>query len=244
MKALVLAAGYATRMYPLTKDKAKPLLLMRGQTMLDHCVQKLEAAGGVDGIFVVTNAFFADDFAEWIAGVDYSTPIHLLNDGTSTNDTRLGAVGDIDFSIKNGPIDDELLVMGGDNLFDFDLSDLTAYYRSKGQSCVVLHDVGDLELVKAYSVVEVGSDDRVVGFEEKPADPQSTLAAICIYMLSRESVGLVARYLAEGGRPDQPGYFIQWLYRQVPVYGYKAAGTWYDIGSLRTYEDAQEHFGG
>ena len=172
---------------------------------------------------LVTNAKFAPAFRAW-------APPHVVvhDDGTRSEDDRLGAIGDLAF-VDLG--DDDLLVIAGDNLFDFSLRDFVRFWRAKGTaSAVALYDVGDRELARQYGIVELREDDRVVGFAEKPEQPASTLAATATYLFHREHLALVSRYLEEGNSPDQPGRFVAWLQAREPVYGYRFDGEWLDIG--------------
>jgi glucose-1-phosphate thymidylyltransferase len=229
MKAIVLAAGYATRLRPLTDSVAKPLLPVGGRPMVDWLLEKIREVDEVDEVHVVTNSRYAEQFRRWADG----TGAIVHDDGTSTNDDRLGAIGDIGFTVEQAGIDDDLLVVAGDNLFDFSLADLVAFWRTKGvASAIGVHDVGSLELVKQYGVVDVDDEMRVLSFVEKPTDPPSTLAGIATYVYHREHVPLIERYLAEGNPPDQPGNLIAWLHSREPVYAYAFEGAWFDVGDL------------
>jgi glucose-1-phosphate thymidylyltransferase len=225
MKALVLAAGYATRLRPLTDTVPKQLLPVGGRPMVDWIVDKIREAG-IDDIHLVTNARFAALFEAWAkpAGVI----VH--DDGTTTNETRLGAIGDVRFVRDETGWDDDLLVIAGDNLFDYSLADFVRFAAEKGASAVAVYDVGDRELATQYGVIDLDADNRVVGFVEKPAEPPTTLCATATYLYAREHAGLVDTYLGEGNPPDQPGHFIAWLHRREPVYGFRIPGGWYDIG--------------
>ena len=226
MKAVILAAGYATRLRPLTDTIPKQLLPVGGRPMVDWILDRIRAAGIAD-VHLTTNGRFGDDFRRWADGKD----VHIHDDGTTTNETRLGAIGNIEFVREQASLDDDLLVIAGDNLFDYSLADFIAFWRDKGAgSAVAVYDVGDLELVKKYGVVAVDDEDRIVAFVEKPADPQSTLAATATYLYSRDHARLVRTYLDEGNPPDQPGNLVAWLYPREPVYAYSFAGGWYDIG--------------
>jgi glucose-1-phosphate thymidylyltransferase len=229
VKAVILAAGYATRLRPLTDSVPKQLLPVGGRPMMDWLLEKLREVDELDAIHVVTNARFAWDFERWARG----TGVAIHDDGTRTNEDRLGAIGDIRFAIEQARLhDDHLLVLAGDNLFDFSLAQFVAWWHGKGvASALAVYDVGDRELVKQLGVVALDDDERVVSFVEKPADPESTLAATAAYLYHREHVPLIARYLDEGNPPDQPGRFIAWLHSREPVYGYRFAGEWHDIGS-------------
>ena len=227
MKAIILAAGYATRLRPLTDRVAKPLLPVGGRPMVDWILDRLDEVDEVDEVHVVTNARYAPSFEAWRT----SDRVTIHDDGTTTNDDRLGAIGDLRFVLERAGYADDLLVIAGDNLFDFEIGDFVDFWRGKGEaSAVALYDVGDLELVKQFGVVDVDEDDRVVGFVEKPEQPTSTLAATASYLYHRAHLPLIERYLAEGNSPDQPGRLVAWLYERAPVYGYRFEGEWFDIG--------------
>ena len=221
MKALILAAGYATRLRPLTDSIAKPLLPVGGRPMVDWILDRIKETSA-DEIHLVTNARFAADFERWADGKG----VHVHDDGTTSNEDRLGAIGDIDFV----GIDDDLLAIASDNLFDYSLADYETYWRAKGGSCIAVYDVGDRELAKKYGIVEVDADDRVIAFVEKPEHPPTTLCATATYLYRRDDVTRIKTYLAEGNPPDQPGNFVAWLHTRAPVYAYRFAGEWYDIG--------------
>jgi glucose-1-phosphate thymidylyltransferase len=231
VKALILAAGYATRLRPLTDTWAKELLPVGGRPLIDWILDAVAKVDDVDAVHVVTNSRKAADFHEWAAARDDDVTIH--DDGTSSNDDRLGAIGDMRFVVDTAGLDDDLLVIAGDNLFDFDLRDYVAFWRGKGvASAIAVRDVGSKELASLYGIVEVADDDRVLDFVEKPENPPTTLAAIATYLYHREHVPLIARYLEEGNQPDQPGRLVQWLHRREPVYAWPSTGSWYDVGDL------------
>jgi glucose-1-phosphate thymidylyltransferase len=238
VRAIVLAAGYATRLRPLTDTIPKQLLPVGGRPMLDWVCDRI--AEVTDRVELVTNARFADDFRAWSKGRGGVT-VH--DDGTVSNEDRLGAIGDIAFVLDRTGTDDDLLVVAGDNMFDFALADFVAFTRGKGvASAVAVYDCGDLELATHYGVVEADEDDRVVGFEEKPSQPRSTLVATAAYFYPREHVPLIARYLAEGNPPDQPGRMVAWLYEREPVYAYRFPGLWFDIGNPEQLLEADNHW--
>jgi glucose-1-phosphate thymidylyltransferase len=224
---MILAAGYATRLAPLTDSIAKQLLPVGGRPMLDWVCDKVEEVS--DDIHLVTNSRFADDFRRWASG---RKGVTVHDDGTISNDDRLGAIGDIAFVLERTGLEDDLLVIAGDNLFEFGLQGLTEFWELKGvASAVAVYDCRDIELATHYGIVELDEDERLVGFEEKPSEPVSTLVATATYLYHREHLPLVERYLAEGNAPDQPGRLVAWLFRLEPVYGYTFEGEWYDIGS-------------
>jgi glucose-1-phosphate thymidylyltransferase len=229
MKALILAAGYATRLRPLTDSIPKQLLPVAERPMVDWILDRITETSA-DEIHLVTNARFAQDFERWAEGKD----VRVHDDGTTSNEDRLGAIGDIHFV----GLDEDLLVVAVDNLFDYSLADYESYWREKGGSCVAVLDVGDRELAKKYGIVEVDEDDRVIGFVEKPEDPPTTLCATATYFYKREHAALVATYLEEGNPPDQPGHFIAWLHQRASVYAYRFPGEWYDIGDRDQLQEA------
>jgi len=222
MKALILAAGYATRLRPLTDTIPKQLLPVGGRPMVDLILEKIRETDAGE-VHLVTNARFAPDFERWAERND----VEIHDDGTTTNENRLGAIGDIRFV----GLDDDLLVIAGDNLFDFSLAAFVRFWRERsGSSCLAVHDVGDRELAKQYGIVETDDSGRVVSFVEKPDDPPSTLAATATYLFARPHVRMVDEYLAGGNPSDQPGNFVSWLQAREPVYAYRFEGGWWDIG--------------
>ena len=228
MNAIILAAGYATRLRPLTDTWAKELLPVGGRPIIDHIVDGISAVDGIGTVHVVTNARKAPGFLAWADGRD----VIVHDDGTTSNEDRLGAIGDLQFVIDEAGLDDDLLVIAGDNLFDFSLPDFVSFWRGKGRaSAVAVRDVGSVELAAQYGIVALDDDDRVSDFVEKPADPPSTLAAIATYLFHREHAALIRGYLEAGQPADQPGRFVAWLQREWPVDGWVFDSTWYDIGN-------------
>lgn len=238
MKALVLAAGYATRLYPLTLDRPKALLEVGGRPMLDHVLDRLQAMG-VDETIVVTNAKFTPHFDEWATGKEGVT---IVNDGTTSNDDRLGAIGDTAFVLDQTGLDDDLVVVAGDNLFGEDVSGFAAYGREVDAPVLAVHDVGDLSRMHEYNQIEIDDQGRITFFEEKPEDARSTLAGVALYFYPRQTLPLIRQYLAEGNNPDQPGRLIEWLYPRTSVYTWRLPGAWYDIGSAETLQEADRIF--
>jgi glucose-1-phosphate thymidylyltransferase len=222
MKALILAAGYATRLRPLTDAVPKQLLPVGGRPMVDWIIDRIEETSA-DEVHLVTNARFAADFARWAKDKD----VRVHDDGTTSNENRLGAIGDIQFA----GLDDDLLVIAGDNLFEYSLADYESYWRAhEGASSIAVLDVGDPELAKQYGIVDVDEHDRVVDFVEKPEEPPTTLCATATYLYTREHARLISTYLEEGNPPDAPGNYVAWLHKREPVYAYRFAGEWFDIG--------------
>ena len=238
MKALVLAAGYATRLYPLTLDRPKALLEVGGRPMLDHVLDRLQAMG-VDDTIVVTNAKFTPHFEEWATG---KADVTIVNDGTTSNDDRLGAIGDTAFVLDQTGLDDDLVVVAGDNLFGEDVSGFAVYGQEVDAPVLAVHDVGDLSRMREYNQIEIDDQGRITFFEEKPEDARSTLAGVALYFYPRHTLPLIRQYLAEGNNPDQPGRLIEWLYPRTPVYTWRLPGAWYDIGSAETLQEADRIF--
>ncbi|MDX2226743.1 MAG: nucleotidyltransferase family protein [Verrucomicrobiae bacterium] len=244
MKLLILAAGYATRLYPLTENQAKPLLPVAGKPMIDHVIEKFNGCPEIDGIYVVTNNKFTPHFEKWAAaaaGKFEGRPITVFNDGTMTNDDRLGAIGDISFVMQKTGLNDDLIVVAGDNLFSGGLKGYVEAAKTKGL-LVGVYDVKNLEEVKKYNSLGLDPDGRINFFEEKSPNPRSTVTAIALYHYPKSSLDLIRQYIAGGNNADQPGRLVQWIYPQQPVYTYEIKGLWLDIGSRETYEEAQSLF--
>ena len=241
MNAVILAAGYATRLYPLTLDRPKALLPVAGRPMVEHLLLRLEGVEGLDAIHLVTNSKFAGAFREWAAGWD-GQEVQIVDDGTSDEETKLGAIGDLELTIRAAAIDDDLIVLAGDNLFSESLAPFGAFARAKAAPVIGVYDVGDLEAIRRYNSITLDEDDRLTYFEEKPEHPRTTLTGIALYFYPRKSLGVVREYLAAGNNPDQPGRLIEWLYPREPVYAWRVPGRWYDIGSAETLAEADRAF--
>ncbi|HEV2592315.1 MAG TPA: nucleotidyltransferase family protein [Gaiellaceae bacterium] len=243
MKALVLAAGYATRLRPLTDTWAKELLPVGGRPIIDWILDAVSDVGAVDEVHVVTNSNKAPVFREWAAARDGDVRVH--DDGTSSNDDRLGAIGDLRFVIDSAGIDDDMLVIAGDNLFDFSLGDFATFWDGKrggaAASAVAVRDVGSLELARRYGIVALDDQARVTEFVEKPEHPPSTLAATATYLFDRRHVARVGEYLDAGNPHDQPGLYVAWLQQVEPVYGWLFVEPWYDIGDAAQLLVADNH---
>lgn len=245
MKVIILAAGYATRLYPLTLTRPKPLLPVAGQPMIDYVLDNLAPIGGLDRIYVVTNAKFVSHFEQWAA--DYrahkaNLNFTIVNDRSTDDSNKLGAIGDIHFVLEQQRVNDDLIVVAGDNLFSEKLSGFGQYCRERQAPVLALYDVGDLEQVRKYNAITLDADGRISFFEEKPQNPTSTLTGIALYYYPRTILPLIRQYIAEGNNPDQPGRLIQWLYPRQPVYTWKVPGLWFDIGSQETLEEANRIF--
>ena len=245
MKVIILAAGYATRLYPLTLTQPKPLLSVAGKPMIEYVLDNLAPIGGLDRIYVVTNAKFAGHFQRWAdsyratkAKLDFT----IVNDGSTDDTNKLGAIGDLHLVLTREHVDDDVIVVAGDNLFSEKLTDYGRYCREKNAPVLAVYDVGELEQIKKYNAITVDKDGRITFFEEKPKNPTSTVTGIALYFYPKATLPMIKQYIAEGNNPDQPGRLIQWLYPRTSVYTWKVPGLWYDIGSKETLEEANRIF--
>jgi len=241
MHAIILAAGYATRLYPLTKDKPKPLLEVAGKPVLEHIIENLQQIDQIGRISIVTNDKFEPHFNEWLKDFDAKKPVEIINDGTKSNEDRLGALGDIHFAIIQKEINEDIIAIAGDNLFELSLQDVHNFFRKRNSNVIVLHDVKDFELAKQYGIVEV-QDNIVANFEEKPISPKSTLASTGIYLFPKKNIELIKKYIAQGNNPDKTGNFIEWLHKRDKVFSFITDKKWYDIGSIDQLEKADKHY--
>jgi glucose-1-phosphate thymidylyltransferase len=245
MNALILAAGYATRLYPLTLTKAKPLLEVAGKPMIDWVLDNLAPVEGLDRVYVVTNHKFVKDFRDWAQSYSQKKPrfdIQIIDDGSTDDSDKLGAIGDICLALTRHELgNDDLIVVAGDNLFSEPLADF-ARAAKNSEAMLATYDVGDLEAMKKYASITTDADGVITEFEEKPPAPKTTMAGIALYYYSRAVVPMFTTYIAAGNNPDQPGRFMQWLYQRKPVKTFQIKGTWFDIGSKATLEEANKIF--
>jgi len=243
MKCLLLVAGYATRLYPLTKDKPKSLLPVGGKTILERLIDKIDQVPQINEIILVSNARFAQQFENYIKEIRQDNRISMIDDGTQDNESRLGAIGDMDLAIREREIDEDLMVLAGDNLFDFSLADFAAFQASVNADCITAHREERLAALQKTGVAELDEDGGVLSFEEKPAKPKSNFAVPPFYLYKKETLPLIHTFIKEGNNPDAPGQFIGWLVQKKPVYAFRFSGKRHDIGSLESYEEAQRLFG-
>jgi glucose-1-phosphate thymidylyltransferase len=245
MKVVILAAGYATRLHPLTLTQPKPLLLVAGRPMIEYVLDNLAPIGGIERVYVVTNARFAGHFQKW-ATAYHATRCKLeftvVNDGSIDETDKLGAIGDLELVISRERLDDDLIVVAADNLFSQSLEGFGRFCREKNTPVLAVYDVGNLEQIKKYNAITLDGDGRITFFEEKPKNPASTLTGIALYYYPRGVVPLIRQYIAEGNNPDQPGRLVQWLYPRLAVHTWQVPGIWYDIGSKETLEEANRIF--
>src|SRR5262249_26397654 len=212
-------------LYPLTLETPKPLLQVGGRPMVDRVLDAVLPIG-VDGVYLATNAKFADRFRDWAASTPHD--VTVIDDGTTDDATRLGAIGDVDLVLEGEQPDADLVVVAGDNLFS---ESLEGSPPRRDAPVLAVYDVGDLDAITQYNAIEIDGDGRIVFFEEKPAQPRSTLTGIALYFYPSRTLPLIDRYIEEGLNPDQPGRLVEWLYRQTPVYTWPVPGLWFDIGS-------------
>ena len=242
MKCIILAAGYATRLYPLTENFPKPLLEVQGKTILDHLIDDLETEHKIDEYIVISNHKFFEIFNTWAKKHDCK--ITVLDDGSITNETRLGAVNDIKFAVDKLNIKDDCLVIAGDNLLDFSLNDFLNYATSKQTSCVMRHYQNDINKLRRTGVLELDNNDKVLGMEEKPENPKSNYACPPFYYYLNKDLQLINQAIQEGCNADAPGSFVSWLCKKDSIHAFLMPGNRYDIGNLESYNNIRENYKG
>jgi glucose-1-phosphate thymidylyltransferase len=243
MKALILAAGHGTRLYPLTFNTAKPLLKIVDKPICEYIVDELRHIKEIEEIYIVVNAKFFESFLEWQKAYcrKHAAKITIVNDKTSTDADKRGAIGDIEYALKACKIDEDLLIIGGDNFFDFELKPFVKEAKKYHPSfCVGLYDYKYRIFVTKYGVVSINKGNQITDFEEKPNDPKSTLISMCLYFLPREKITRVGEYLRAGHSRDAVGNFVKWFYKKEKVYGITLRGTWFDIGDIESYKKSEE----
>jgi len=240
MKVIILCAGYATRLYPLTENTPKPLLPVGNKPILDWILGRVQKVQDVQAVYLVSNQKFAGHFETWAAKVKYPWPIEVVNDHTTSNETRLGAIGDLAYVIKTKKIDPcDLLVIAGDNFFDFDLASFVDFGKKKRpHGIIAVYDVMDKELAKRYGLVRTDAEGKILEFQEKPPQPTTTLASSGIYWLPKETWSLLDRYITSGHNTDQPGHYMRWLAETSGLFAFSLKGKWLDIGDLTSYQKA------
>ena len=242
MKCLILAAGYATRLYPLTENFPKPLLDVNGKTILDWLIDDVDRLNLIDEYIVVSNHKFTCHFEKWAKTKNQK--VTVVDDGTSTNETRLGAVKDIQFAIDKLAINDDMLVLAGDNLLDFSLTEFVNYAKSKKASCIMRHFEEKIEKLQRTAVLTIDENDKVLLMEEKPVEPKSNWACPPFYFYVKDDVKLVITGIEQGCAVDAPGSFASWLCKKRVVYAMQMPGKRYDIGNLESYEKVKKEYKG
>ncbi len=243
MKAVFLCAGYGTRLYPLTIDRPKALLEIAGAPLLNHLIAKLKMIRGLNEIILVSNSKFYQSFCDWKQSLSVSAQVHVIDDGTTSNENRLGAIRDLKLALDERRVKDDVLVLASDNLFDADITSFVSYAEQKNAPAAVgVFDVLDLLMASKYGIVKTDAAGQVTDFFEKPKDPPSTLASMGIYYLKANTLPFIAEYLAENKNPDAPGYYMDWLSKKTRLYAFRFLGKWFDIGDVKSYEAANTYF--
>ena len=240
MKALILAAGYGTRLYPITKNKAKSLLEVHEKPILYYILEKLSEVEDLAEILIVTNDKFYSHFVEKLKDYKSKKTIKVINDYTLSNETRLGAMGDIHYVIETENIKEDLLVIGGDNLFKFSLVDFINFQRTKNSSILAGHIIENSEEVKKHGVLSL-KEEKIIDFEEKPKNPKTNIASTCIYYFNSLTLPLLSTYVTEENSLDKTGEFIQWLHKKTDVHAFIFNSKLYDIGSLSGLKEARKN---
>ena len=239
---VLMAGGYGTRLYPLTKDCPKALLPLGNTVMLDHLLEKVLEIPGADQRVLVSNRLFFPKFEAWAR--EKRLGVDVIDDGTLTNETRLGAIRDLALALQRIPEDQDVLVLGTDNLFTWSLADFVEFAKMKRPACTIaIRHASSLQEASRCAVLDVDDRDRVVRCVEKPAQPFSTTVGVCVYYLPAASRPRVGEFMRGGGNGDAPGSFIEWLVTQDAVYGFMTGGDWVDVGSRETYQQAVERWG-
>ena len=242
MKCLILAAGYATRLYPLTENFPKPLLKVGDKTILDWLVDDIDSSGEVDEYIVISNHKYAHHFNDW--ALTKTQKITVVDDGTDSNETRLGAVRDIQYAIETLGLDDDMLVIAGDNVLDFSLTKFVSYAKHKKASCIMrYYEPVHSKLLKC-GVVSVDGDDKVLDMTEKSPTPATNWCCPPFYYYRKKDARLVAKGIECGCGTDAPGSYIAWLCTQSDVYAMEMPGSRYDIGNLESYEKVKREYKG
>ena len=250
MKALILAAGYATRLYPLTLNRPKAMLPIGGAVMLDYLVREMALIPQLDEVHIVTNHKFAGQFEQWCDEAERegrypSLRFAVWDDGTASNETRLGAVGDMQFTIERAQLDDDVLVAASDNFFTFPLRLFTDAFYTSGRDMLLAGRIDDVDTLRRFAVATLDEKNRVLTLVEKPQNPPSNIGVYALYLYKRDTLPLIGQYLAEGGLPDSPGLFPEWLCRQGhALSAYLFEGECIDIGTPESYREVCNRFAG
>lgn len=242
MKGIILAAGYATRLYPLTLNRPKALLPVGDRAVLDYIVNELETIDAIDEVFLISNHKFYGHFLNWLENRKFNKKIKVIDDGTITDDTKLGAIGDMELVIRQEKIQDDVLIIAGDNLFTYRLKDFYTFFINHKKDCIIVKEINNERDLKGMGIVLMDDNFRVLDFEEKPKHPKSNMAAFGGYIYLKETLPLIKEYIEEGNIPDAPGYFPGWLYKRKDIYAYKFHGECYDIGTHESYREVQDLF--
>jgi len=240
MKCILLCAGYATRLFPLTENFPKGLLeIEEGKPLLNYIMEKIEEVKEIDGIYIITNNRYYRHYCDWVGKYKPNKPTKVINDKSTSNDDRLGAIGDLKYTLDVEGINDDIIVIAGDNLFDYSLTNVIDYYNKKKAPVVCAMVENDVEVLKGLAVAKLDSDDRILESVEKPQHPESNVGLYATYIYPKEVIKEIGNYLAEGNKPDAPGYLVSYLYKKMPFYAYKFTGHCYDIGTHRALDEVR-----
>ena len=244
MRVIILAAGYATRLRPLTTNTSKSLLEVGKKKIIDRILEKIgPIKKAVDSMYIITNEKFFKNFNDWLKATRYGDKVFLINDGSTTNENRLGAINDLAVVVRDRAIEDDLLVVAGDNLFEFSLDKFLKFAKAHPDGVTIaLYDIKDPELAKSFGVVEIDAHDRIVDFQEKPSNPKSTLVSTGVYYFPKEKISFIGEYVKMKKGFDAPGHYIGWLSQADKVYGFRFKEDWYDIGNIESYKNADNEY--
>lgn len=242
MKAIILSAGYGTRLYPLTLNKPKPLLKVGGKSIIEHIIEKLDPIPSLNEIYIITNNKFFSHFQQWANNFNSEKIIKIINDNTTSDENRLGALGDIKFAITKENINEDILIFGGDNLFEDGLEPMHDFFKTKGTSVVGFNDVKDLEIAKRMGVALLNPNQKIIEFVEKPPAPKSTFVSTLVYFLKKEDLHLIDECLKleEGSKEVKAGELIAFMIKKTAIHGYVFNKRWFDIGNLEQLKQADE----
>lgn len=240
MKVIILCGGYAKRLWPLTKNKPKALLDIAEKPILTHIVEKMKHIYEVDEIIVSTNKRFEQDFHAWLNTTNFKKPVKIVTEPTMSEEQKFGAIAGINYVLEKESIDDDCIIIAGDNLFGFYMDDFMKVFRERKKPVVAAFDVKDKEKAKLYGILSTDLHRKVVAFVEKPEEPKSTLAATCCYIFPRNVVKMFRDYISEGNSKDAPGNFIRWLILREEVYAFIFNAYWFDIGDFESLEKARK----
>ncbi|MBR9682857.1 MAG: nucleotidyltransferase family protein [Candidatus Aenigmarchaeota archaeon] len=243
MIGIILAGGFAKRMGELTQNKAKALLEINEKPIVQYVIEKMEKIDSIEKIYISTNKKFEEDFTKFLSNLQSTKSVNLVIEPAAKEEEKLGSIGGLNYVIKKNNIEDDIIVVAGDNMFEFGLKEIIDYYDEKKAPIVGLLDIIDKEKAsKRLGVVEIDSDNKITGFEEKPEFPKTSLVSTAIYIFSKDSLKLISEYIESSNNPDAMGFFLTWLYEKEDIYGFIFKGTWIDIGTIKTFEEAKKSF--
>ncbi|MBI2971160.1 MAG: nucleotidyltransferase family protein [Candidatus Aenigmarchaeota archaeon] len=239
MKCILLCGGFAKRLWPMTLSVSKPLLEVGGKPVINYILEKLETIKGIDSVLVSTNARFERDYTSWKAKYHFDKPVHIIIEDSRREEEKLGAIGGVHYVLSTQRIQDDCMIIAGDNLIGFDVADFVECFRKKKHPVVAAFDLKDRSKARLYGILKVDGTQRVVDFVEKPQEPASTLASTGCYLFPRASLHYFGEYLSEGNHKDAPGFFLQWLHKREAVYAYIFENNWFDIGDKDSLSKAR-----